>query len=159
MDDSLLKQIIDSRDPEFTCGVFRYPEPGRYVITALQYGNHQGQQGWEKYVGYVVQVRKKAGAFNSDLIFLRHPDGNMCTHENQLFYYVQEPYLSQLIAMYPEECGPEHEDYTQEYTIGDKYPEIGKVIEPKEDGPPKDNSPLVKITISKGDGSQEVHIV
>ena len=139
--------------------MFSHPEPGRYVITALQAGNHNGEQGWENYVGYVVQVRKKAGAFSSDLILLRHPDGSLGRHENQLFYYVQEPWLTELKELYPE--GITFTDYDTEdteYTLGEEYPEVGRIIEPKEDGPPKDNSPLAKITVTKSDGSQEIII-
>jgi len=160
MDEKVLKKIIDSKDPEFGVGLSTHPEPGRYVITALQHGNHHGERGWSMYVGYVCQVRKKAGAFGTDLVLLRHPDGSLGRHENQFYYYVQEPWLSILRAMYQDGMAyGEFDGPELEYTLGGEYPETGAVIEPKEDGPPKDNTPLAKITIKKSDGSEDVHIV
>lgn len=134
------------------------PVPGEYVITCMQAGNLQGQQGWHKYIGYVVQVRKKAGAFGSDMILLRHPDGALVRHENQSFCLMNEFWLEQAKALFPAGMTPdEYEDYTVAYTLGnDEYPEIGKVIEPKPDGPPRHSAPMAQITVNRGDGTKEV---
>ena len=39
-------------------------------------------------IGYVVQVRKKAGAFGCHIILLRHPDGTLASHVNETFYRI-----------------------------------------------------------------------
>jgi hypothetical protein len=149
-----IEHLIEAcRNPEMMVSLGTYPEPGRYVVTGIQAGNFQGEKGWENYIGYVVQVRKKAGAFDSDMILLRHPDGSLSRHENQFFYYLSPLFEGEAKKLFDEDITPEKEDYTEPYTLGEgKYPEIGKVIEPKEDGPPKDNSPMMKITVKHPDG-------
>ena len=44
------------------------------------------------------------------------------------------------------------------YTLGEKYPEKGSVIEPQENGPIPDNSPLTKITTIHSDKSKTIEI-
>lgn len=155
------KEIVDARDYTRAVRYDQHPEPGEYVITGMQAGNIHGQYGWEYYIGYVVQVRKKAGAFGSDMVLLRHPDGTLKRHENQSYYRMDEYWLKNAKSLFPDGMTPdEYEDYSQAYTIGDgKYPEIGKIIEAKDDGPPRDNSPMVMITVTNPDGSKTVEIV
>lgn len=101
---------------------------GRYVCTGLQCSQNDPIY----YVGYIVQIRKDAGSFGSDIVFIRHPDGSLRTHENQCFVALSNDEEKSLRVEYPENCGPDLEDYTEAYDIGGKYPEIGKVIYPKE---------------------------
>jgi len=68
MNDEILELIVKSRNYDKMTHFGSHPMPGEYVITGPQAG---GFKGWNNYVGYVVQVRKKAGAFGSDMILLR----------------------------------------------------------------------------------------
>lgn len=134
-----------------------YPAPGEYVITGIQAGNIHGEKGWSKYVGYVAQVRLKAGAYGTDMIFLRHPDGSLMTHENQCFFRPIGTFLDEVIAIFPPEVTPELcEDYSQEYTIGGKFPRRGSIVPPEDEPYATDPGPLVQITVLKADGSKTV---
>lgn len=155
------KAVVDARDCYKRVPHGKHPQAGEYVITGLQAGNLRGEQGWHKYIGYVVQIRKKAGAFGSDLILLRHPDGSLMRHENQDYCRMDEFWLAEAKALFPVGMTPdEYEDYSEAYTLGkDGCPEIGKVIEAKPDNPPRYDAPMMQITIASGDGSREVIVV
>lgn len=152
------KAIVDARSYKRCVG--GHPQPGEYVITAMQAGNIRGERGWHRYIGYVVQVRKSAGAFGSDIVLLRHPDGALVRHENQAFFQIEDQWLDKAKALYPPGMTPdEYEDYSQPYTLGEDYPEYGKIIEAKEEGPPRDDAPMMRIVVTDADGSQSVTVV
>lgn len=153
--------IVNARDYARAVRYDQHPEPGEYVITGMQAGNIRGERGWHFYIGYVVQVRKKAGAFGSDMVLLRHPDGTLMRHENQSYYRMDDFWLERAKALFPEGMTPdEYEDYSVAYNLGNgEYPEVGKIIEPKKDGPPQDNSPMVTITLTNADGSKTIERV
>jgi hypothetical protein len=157
-----IQEIVESRDYGKMVGFFENPIPGEYVITGPQAGNLRGEGagGWHRYVGYVVQVREKAGAFGSAIVLLRHPDGVLGRHENQMFHRVDSGVLAKIKALYEEGMTPdEYEDYSQPYSLSGEYPETGRVIGPKDDGPPRDNRPMVQITTISPDGSRRVEVV
>lgn len=153
------KAIVEARDYNNMIGAMQYPAPGVYVITGPQVGNFHGAQGWHRHIGYVVQVRKKAGAFGSHMVLLRHPDGSLMRHENQSFYRMNEAWEARAKALFPAGMTPEYEDYTQPYTLGDAYPEFGPIIEAQAAGPASNDSPLVQITIQSADGHQQITAV
>ncbi len=152
------KEIVDARDPMLM--IFgQLPEIGEYLITGLQVGNHNGEKGWQKYIGYVVQIRKGIGCFGSNMIMLRHPDGTLATHENQMYYRMNKYWENKTKKLFKKGVTPEEaEDYTQPYTIGGKYPAIGKIIEANVPHPSPDNSPLMKITCTKDNGDKTITI-
>ena len=79
MTEEEIKALVDRRDyTKYVPSLLgdESPKPGEFYITGMQMNNLQGQDGWHKYIGYVVQVRKKWGAWNSDLVILRHADGS-----------------------------------------------------------------------------------
>jgi hypothetical protein len=135
-----------------------HPQNSEYIVTGIQAGNIRGELGWHKYIGYVVQVRKGVGAFGSDLILIRHPNGELNSHENQMYYRINEELKSKTKALFYKKIGPEKEDYSQPYTIAGKYPAIGKIIESDVPHPIPDNSPLAKITTICSDGSKTITI-
>ena len=161
MDDSILKEVVANRDYQLMVSVSKSPEPGEYVVTGIQAGNHQGEQGWHLYVGYVVQVRKKAGAFGSDLILLRHPDGTLMQHHNQSFYRMESHWEQIVKDQFLSGMNPDsYEDYLQPYTLGNKEsPEVGRIIEAKPDVGCLDCGPFVSITTTHSDGSKVVEVV
>jgi len=151
------KQIVETRNPmNMAEDLGSMPKPDSYVITGPQAGNINGEDGWENYIGYVVQIRKGQGAFGSNMVFLRHPNGELIYHENQFFYYIESFLVPAAKKLFKDGYSPEEEDLTQPITIGGKYPEYGKVIEYKEDGPPVDESPLVQITVQDGDSKNVI---
>ncbi|MEN6379119.1 MAG: hypothetical protein ABFD15_06030 [Methanofastidiosum sp.] len=136
----------------------KLPEIGEYLITGLQMGNHNGEKGWHKYIGYVVQIRKGIGAFGSDMILLRHPDGSLTPHENQSYFRMNEYWENKAKKLFKKGVTPSIEDYTQPYTIGGKYPAIGKIIENSVAHPEPDNSPLMKITSTNKNGDTTIEV-
>jgi len=137
-----------------------HPMPGEYVLTGIQAGNLHGEKGWIKYVGYVAQVRLKAGAYGTDMIFLRHPDGSLMTHENQCFFRPIGTFLDQVKAIFPADVTPElAEDYTQEYSIGGRHPRRGKIVPAEDVSYAKDPGPLVQITVTNADGTTIVEAI
>jgi hypothetical protein len=84
---------------------------GDFVCTGLQ----QGTRDMRNYFGHVVQIRRKAGDFGSDLWLLRMWDGRLTSHANQSFYRIP---LSQFkLAPYFVGNMPSDEDYSHGYTI------------------------------------------
>lgn len=152
------KLIVDSRDWKSMIGLGDHPEPGEFVITGIQSGNihGQGDRGWENYFGHVVQVRKKAGCFGSDIVLIRHPDGILVAHENQSFCRVDETVKKLILSLFDKDALPENEDYSEPYTLaGGSFPEIGKVIEPKGRQSGTNPDPFM-ITTEHGDGTKTV---
>jgi len=151
------KEIVDAYD--YRLGILgQLPEIGEYLITGLQAGNLHGEKGWHKYIGYVVQIRKGIGCFGSNMILLRHPDGSLTPHENQLYYRMNDYWENKAKKLFKKGVVPESEDYTQPYTLGGKYPATGKIIENTVAHPEPDNSPLMKITCTKDNGDKTIII-
>jgi hypothetical protein len=155
------QQIAEARDFCKMVGIDEHPMPGEYLVTGLQAGNIRGEQGWHLYVGYVVQVRKKAGAFGSHIVLMRHPDGTLMRHENQCFLRLTPEEEEALKGIFPPGMTPdEYEDYTEAYTLNNEYPATGKIIEPDgAEAPPQDNRPMMKITVTGAEGDKTVIVV
>lgn len=159
-----VKAIIDALDYKLMVspwGDDDYPLPGEYVLTGIQAGNLHGEKGLHFRIGYVVQIRKKAGAFGSHIVLLRHPDGTLMSHMNQTFVRVSEEWQERVKAVFAKGITPsEMEDYSQPYTLGGEFPEIGGIIELKEDQVPagESESPMVAITITHADGSKSITV-
>lgn len=94
---------------------FTNEDHGKYLVT----GPQAGGQPIDNYVGKIVQVRKEAGAWGSDIVFLRHHN-TLCTHENQFFFLVKEKYFSKLDELFKN---------TKKDEIGDSYTFAGNPIE------------------------------
>jgi len=96
------------------------------------------------FIGYPVQVRKGAGAFGSDIVFMRDANGDLSTWENQGFLILNEDQLS-VIESHFEEYLEEDKEYKGECTIDGEYPETGWIIYKPKSMPHKSSS--VEITI------------
>lgn len=95
----------------------------KYVIT----GQQQGFPGLERRIGRVAQVRLEAGEFGSDNVLLRHVDNVLMQHHNQSFWLIPDKFKS-----YLDECfkDVDMDNATEcEYTIGEKLPEKGFIIQ------------------------------
>jgi len=96
---------------------------GCMVVTGLP----AGPRNAERRLGFCVQIRRKRGQFGSDMVFLRHPDGDLVTHENQCFYLMtpeQEALARPLFTDLPED-----EDFGHGYSCCNKVREVGFIIE------------------------------
>lgn len=100
----------------------RHPAQGQMVITGPNMGQHA-----EKRIGFCVQVRKNCGQFGSDMVFLRHPDESLTTHENQAYFAMTE--IQENLARTIFTHLPENEDYSEGYRCCDKVHEIGFLID------------------------------
>ena len=86
----------------------------------------QRERKFDAYVGYVTQIRRKFGQFESDMFLVRHPDGTLCTHENQSFYRLKGELREKALAAFKWTPTDEIEDNpTLSYTIRDAYLESG----------------------------------
>ena len=79
-------------------------------------------------VGRVVQVRNEAGAFGSNQIFMRCPDGDLQVHENQWFYKAPDKFIPRLNELFKDV--PE-DDKKNIYSIQGKYKQKGFIIKSK----------------------------
>jgi hypothetical protein len=146
--DEIIQSIIDQRTyKQMMLSTQKHPELHQFVTTGLQ----MGQNKLEKYIGYCVQIRKNCGQFGSDMVFLRHADGSLTTHENQCFYSMTEE--QEALARTVFECLPEEEEPELGYKCCQKIHEVGFLIE-KSETQPSPNTPF-SITVTKGDGSIE----
>lgn len=98
-----------------------------FVCTGPQQG-----QGFEfnRYVGRVIQVRQKAGSWGSDVVLLQHQNGEISSHENQMFWTV--PHRTIFMEKF-KETFPEEFDNDTELTIGGNFPATGFIIPFSED--------------------------
>jgi hypothetical protein len=112
-----------------------------------------------------VQIRKKAGAFGSDMVLLRHLDGMLMPHTNQCFYTLTEEQESELAPLFAALL--EEEDFAGNhvYTLGansegNKQPHAGFIVD-AEHAPEREPelSPVMVKTVSKGpDGKPQITI-
>ncbi|UKA04888.1 hypothetical protein [Photobacterium damselae] len=120
---ALFEQICDAENQLFICGDL--PAYGQIVRSGPIMG---AQYNFDNTIGYVVQIRKELGQFGSDQYLVRHCDGSLRVHENQSFHSVPEDLADQAISFFAQT--PDKEGGDTEYTIGDKFPETGFIIEP-----------------------------
>jgi hypothetical protein len=117
----VINRILELKNPYRMRDLAKDGQPGQFVVTGLQAGG-----GTLKRVGYCVQVRKRCGQYRSDMVFLRHHDGKLTTHENQSFYAMTAE--QEALARSIFEVLPEDEDYTLGFST-DGVHEVGFVIE------------------------------
>lgn len=122
---------------------FKDEDYGMYVVTGMQAG---GGNTMFRRIGKVVQVRQESGAFGSDTIFLRHPDGILWTHENQCYYKIDDVHKKFMDDFYANPEGKEREFndvFGDTYSIGGEQERTGFII-PSE-LPEGEISPLKKV--------------
>jgi hypothetical protein len=124
----------------------RSPSQGQMLITGP--GPHP-----ERRIGFCVQIRKNCGQFGSDMIFLRHPDGSLVTHENQAFFPMTEE--QEVLARTIFTDLPEDEDYSRGYSCCDKVHAVGFLIAHSE-SKPMPNTPF-NIVVESRDPDGEAH--
>lgn len=91
----------------------------------------------EKRTGRLVQVRKGAGAFGSDILILRLRDGGLATFENALIRHVNDVQFEdafyrsngKMPPLIPEQKPNKDDSIEVEYSIAHKWPEAGFIIE------------------------------
>lgn len=141
----LVAQIIEMCDPRrHVSGLsdrsMQKMTQGCMVVTGAQVGTRDR----ERLLGYCVQIRKGRGQFGSDMVFLRHTDGSLVTHENQSFFLMTEE--QELLAKPLFRELPEDEDYSHGYNCCNKVREVGFVIENSASVPTPDTSFAITVT-------------
>jgi hypothetical protein len=122
MSTDTLKHIISEFSYNRNRWITEHPSLYQWVITGIQPGSDPNKR-----IGYCVQVRKRAGAYGTDMIFLRHCDGQLVVHENQSFYELHQNHIDLIKPHFVYK--PEDEDVTQEYRCCNKIGETGFLIE------------------------------
>ncbi|MBQ0600773.1 plasmid protein [Klebsiella oxytoca] len=100
----IIKSIVDAIDYQKMIRHDSHPVFGQFVVVGPNFGPIESR------LGYCVQVRKKVGQFGSDIVFLRHRDGNLTTHENNCYVAVseqQERLARSVFKVLPDEEEPE----------------------------------------------------
>lgn len=143
----LITQILALASYERGMYGSKYPSQGQWVTTGPQ-----ASRNIEKRVGFCVQVRKGCGQFGSDLVFLRHADESLTTHENQSYYSMAQEQID--LARQAFSHLPEDEDYSLGYSCTDKILEVGFLIE-KSASQPSQTASMMSMTLTNADGSQE----
>jgi hypothetical protein len=125
---------------------------GMFVVTGLQAGERRP----EKQIGFCIQVRVGRGQFGSDMVFLRHPDESLTTHENQFFYAMTEE--QEAIARTLFSHLPEDEDYSGGYRCCDKIHETGFIVENSASRPSRAGAGMVRMTTTDESGQKNTTI-
>ncbi|HHZ96692.1 MAG TPA: hypothetical protein EYN67_14360 [Flavobacteriales bacterium] len=117
---------------------------GKFVTTAMTAESISGNK--IKLVGRLVQVRKKAGAFGSDLVLLRHIDDTLTQHSNQDFTLIDDYFLCQWLEFMFKDTS--RDSPKEEYTLGEgRRPKTGFII--LDDRDDQNHSCSFAITVSK----------
>lgn len=99
--------------------------------TILITGPIQGKKN--VHFGRLIQVRKKSGAFGSDTVLLRESDGSLQAYHNMGFFSVNEEYLELYEAAMKEVDEKDLDQEGREYSIMEKNPAIGFIVEGLDD--------------------------
>lgn len=117
----VISDIVDAIDYQKMIRRDSQPEFGQFVVVGPNF------MPLETRLGYCVQVRKKVGQFGSDIVFLRHCQGNLSAHENNSYFAIseeQEQLARTIFKVLPDEEEPE-----KGYSDADGVHETGFVIE------------------------------
>jgi hypothetical protein len=131
-------------------GGARLPTQGQMVVTGLH------NLSIEKRLGFCVQIRRGCGQFGSDMVFLRHPDGSLTTHENQAYFPMSEKQETLARTLFSDL--PEEEDYTHGYSCCAKVHEVGFLIENSKSQPTPNTPFSLTVKSSNGDRTLIQHI-
>lgn len=121
MTHEVMEEIIALADYQNMISPGSHPEKGQFVVTGTTCGDNAIR------LGYCIQVRKGRGQFGSDMVFLRHPDGTINTHENQFYLRMTDVQVQLARSIFS--LMPENEDYSRGYCCCGKIREFGFVGE------------------------------
>ncbi|HCV3190510.1 TPA: hypothetical protein OV554_003659 [Acinetobacter baumannii] len=121
-----MAKIIEMRDCDASTFVsttsdHRGLTKGQFVFVLHPYANPM------LCVGYVLQVRKKAGMFGTDIVLIRVANKQIHEWENQGYFTLMPE--QEALARSVFEWLPEQEDYSLGYRTCDKVHKVGFLIE------------------------------
>lgn len=131
------------------------PGKHQFVTTGIQMGVRDPVMR----LGYCVQIRKGRGQFGSDMVFLRHPNGNLSTHENQSYVAMteeQEALAKTIFDVLPEDEAME-DGSDPEYRDCDKIGETGFLILDSKSEPIPNSPFTVTVKDSAGGVIESTH--
>lgn len=142
------KQILANLDhSRFVIGINKSAIPikfGDFVISGI---NTLG----ENVIGYVVQIRRKWGAFGSDMFFIREHDGTLRTHENQSFWKLSDEQVKDVVPFFKDSPSDElKENEELEYTILKEQKASGFIVT-EDYAPERVDSCALAITVISGE--------
>ncbi|WP_308814838.1 plasmid protein [Serratia marcescens] len=137
----VMEKIISLVDYQNMISPGNHPSKGQFVVTGTTCSDNAIR------LGYCVQVRKGRGQFGSDMIFLRHPDGTINTHENQ--FYLSMTDEQTLLARSIFSIMPENEDDSRGYCCCGKIREVGFIVENSGSVPTPDHPFVITVSSEK----------
>lgn len=127
MDDSRLDQVISQvYSKGKLTGMFDDFVFNEIVMTGPQQGREKANTALRLF-GRVVQVRKEHGIGGSDMVFLRHFDGTLMAHSNQMFWKIPSKIKEEVEDLF-KEC--EIDKPNKAYSIQNKFKRRGFIIHP-----------------------------
>ena len=105
-------------------------------------------------IGFVVQIRLKQGDFGSHNLLIRHADGSLHQHSNNMFCPVVDEDLQLLLPFFKGQ--PAEEQYERGYSVGspDSHA-VGYLIAKRSDYPGSANGPTESIAVTDNQGNSE----
>lgn len=141
MTHEVMEKIIALADYQNMISPGSHPAKGQFVVTGTTRGDNAIR------LGYCIQVRKGRGQFGSDMVFLRHPDGTINTHENQFYLSMTDVQIQLARSVFS--IMPEDEDDSRGYCCCGKIREFGFVVENSETVPTPDHPFVITVSSEK----------
>lgn len=94
----------------------------------------------DRQIGRLVQIREEAGAFGSDLFFIRNVEGTLSAWENTHFYMVKDKYTKAIMDIYQKYDNIQSDDSEEGRALGyraygeDEYVKGFLIPSSREDG-------------------------
>lgn len=101
--------------------------------------------------GRLIQVRKKSGAFGSDTILIREPNGTLSSHHNQAFFSVADEFKPNYEKAMKKQDALGHDKKGDEYSIQGHNPASGFVVEGLDDTDGKTYAMAMTIKTTEND--------
>ncbi|AZA90943.1 Uncharacterised protein [Chryseobacterium nakagawai] len=95
-------------------------DKGKFVLSGLIQGS------MEMKIGKLVQVRRKMGAFGTDVVLIREADGTLSSHHNQCFWIIPDQYHGKLNSMFKDVYNDDAD--LHEYSIDGKEKTKGFIV-------------------------------
>jgi len=105
--DTILANIVTNIDWSRMISHSSHPSFGQFVVTG------PNSLPASDRVGFCVQVRRKVGQFGSDMVILRHANGDLYIHENN--FYIALTAEQEELARFLFTALPEDESDDREY--------------------------------------------
>lgn len=105
-------------------GSEQHPQYGQFLLTGLIYGK---PYDFDHALGYVVQIRKQEDSVMGCEHLIRHADGRLVVHKNQMFWLVPDEFITEVQQLFLP--SPSDEGGDTVYSIDNGEPMAGFIVE------------------------------